>query len=342
MYKPGRRVATPMVETPHNTAHVSRIDFHGRVRDLALELLPPVISRQVVRQVGRRKLERVSALEELDDWIRRADAAHAVSDDELRRVLGMFEFVTDTKMPRDPFSKAYQVAQKELYAKISGHRDYRAEEHEQTPFDLSAAQHLPFPYSTYSTATVGEQLVRQGFLLRQLGLRPRARIVEFGSGFGNLTLELAKMEVSVTAVDVNPKFGELISRRSRQLGLEIQFVTSDMLDYQADEPFDAAIFFESFHHCSDHLQMLRNLVHIVKEQGIVAFGSEPITALPYPWGLRLDGMSVWSTRKFGWLENGFTPRYFIKALDRTGWKAEIIHSRDVPGCSVIVARRHAA
>jgi hypothetical protein len=119
-------------------------------------------------------------------------------------------------------------------------------------------------------------------------------------------------------------------------------VTSDMVDYQADEPFDAAIFFESFHHCSDHLQMLRNLVHIVKEQGIVAFGSEPIVALPYPWGLRLDGMSAWSIRKLGWLENGFTPRYFLNALDRTGWKAESTYSLDVPGCSVIVARRRSA
>jgi len=106
--------------------------------------------------------------------------------------------------------------------------------------------------------------------------------------------------------------------------------------------FDAAVFFASFHHCSDHLQMLRNLTHIVREQGIVAFGSEPITALPYPWGLRLDGMSVWSTRKFGWLENGFTASYFAAALDRTGWRAESTSSRDIPGCKVIIARRQSA
>jgi 2-polyprenyl-3-methyl-5-hydroxy-6-metoxy-1,4-benzoquinol methylase len=319
-----------------------KTELRSRIRDLALDLLPPVVSRQVLQHVGLRARERVSTLEELDRWIQRADAAGATSDDELRRVLSMFEFVTDTKMPRDPFSKAYQVAQKELYAKIAGHRQYRAEEHERTPFDPDAALHLPFPYSTRSTATVGEQLARQGLLLRLLRLRPTARVVEFGAGWGNLTLELAKMGLTVTAVDVDPKFGELVSQRASQLGLTIQIVTSDMLDFRADEPFDAAIFFESFHHCSDHLQMLSNLRDIVKEEGIVAFGSEPITALPYPWGLRLDGMSVWSTRKFGWLENGFTPRYFGRALDRTAWKAESTFSRDIPGCSVIVAHRRSA
>jgi len=150
------------------------------------------------------------------------------------------------------------------------------------------------------------------------------------------------MGLAVTAVDVHPGFGELVSERAKQLGLEIQIVTSDMLDYEADEPFDAAIFFESFHHCSDHLQMLRNLVQIVKEEGIVAFGSEPIAPLPYPWGLRMDGKSAWSIRKLGWLENGFTPRYFVKALDRTGWRAKFTYSFDIRGCSVIVARRHSA
>lgn len=167
-------------------------------------------------------------------------------------------------------------------------------------------------------------------------------MIEFGPGWGNLTLELAKMGLAVTAVDVHPGFGELVSERAKQLGLSINVVVTDMLDYQASEPFDAAIFFESFHHCSDHLQMLRNLGHIVGEEGVVAFGSEPITALPYPWGLRMDGMAVWSIRRLGWMENGFTPRYFFKALDRTGWRVETAYSLDIPSCSVIVARRRPA
>jgi ubiquinone/menaquinone biosynthesis C-methylase UbiE len=196
----------------------------------------------------------------------------------------------------------------------------------------------PFPYSTYSTTTVGDQLIRQGLLLRQFRVKPGARVVEFGPGWGNLTLELAKMGFAMTAADVNLEFGDLITQRAGKLGLEIQVVTSDMLDYQPDEPFEAAVFFESFHHCSDHLQMLRNLTRIVRDDGVLAFGAEPIGPLPYPWGLRPDGMAVWSTRKFGWLENGFTEQYFFEALERTGWKGDFFFSQDIP-CSVVIARR---
>ena len=44
--------------------------------------------------------------------------------------------------------------------------------------------------------------------------------------------------------------------------------------------------------------------------------------LAYPWGPRLDGLSLWSTRIHGWLELGFAAGYFSEALARTGWRAE--------------------
>ena len=36
--------------------------------------------------------------------------------------------------------------------------------------------------------------------------------------------------------------------------------------------------------------------------------SEPVQNLDYPWGPRLDGLSVWSSRTHGWLELGFDQR----------------------------------
>jgi hypothetical protein len=38
-----------------------------------------------------------------------------------------------------------------------------------------------------------------------------------------------------------------------------------------------------------------------------------------PWGLRLDGCSLWAIRKNGWMELGFRDDYFRDALARTGW-----------------------
>jgi SAM-dependent methyltransferase len=95
-----------------------------------------------------------------------------------------------------------------------------------------------------------------------------------------------------------------------------------MLGFTTEEPFDAAVFFESFHHCADHLAMLRRLHRIVRPGGAVLFAAEPVQRLDYPWGPRLDGLSVWSSRTYGWLELGFDTRYFDRALDHTGWSGQ--------------------
>ena len=74
--------------------------------------------------------------------------------------------------------------------------------------------------------------------------------------------------------------------------------------------------------------------------GRVAFGSEPIGALQYPWGLRLDGLSLWSTRKYGWLELGFTRDYFFEALRKTGWTAQRARSRTIsPMADIVIATK---
>jgi hypothetical protein len=59
----------------------------------------------------------------------------------------------------------------------------------------------------------------------------------------------------------------------------------------------------------------------------VLFAAEPVQRLDYPWGPRLDGLSVWSSRTYGWLELGFDMQYFDAALARTGWKGRRVGLR---------------
>lgn len=56
-----------------------------------------------------------------------------------------------------------------------------------------------------------------------------------------------------------------------------------------EEPYDAILFFECFHHASDHLALMAAFDKAVKKNGIVCFASEPISDdFPIPWGLRMD------------------------------------------------------
>ncbi len=164
------------------------------------------------------------------------------------------------------------------------------------------------------------------------------RIVEFGPGWGNLTADLVATGLDVTAVELDEKFCTLIGRRCDGPG-RITVVQADMLGFIAEEPFDAAVFYESFHHCADHLAMLRRLHDIVRPGGVVFFAAEPVQRLAYPWGPRLDGLSVWSSRTYGWLELGFDTRYFDRALAHTGWAGRRVRLGAAMGeVDVIVAR----
>jgi SAM-dependent methyltransferase len=272
----------------------------------------------VLAATGRRPASTVD-LGALDDLLWKAARLFETSEDEARRYLRKFSLAPPPGQPSDPFSAAYSEWVFDLYRAVSGRPAYTSD-NEHSPFDVAQALVRPYPHSTGSVTVLGEELMARGFIIKALELAPPARIVEFGSGWGNLTLDLARLGFEVTAVEIEPRFCELLEVRGRDLpGLRV--VESGMLEFRAEAPFDAAIFYEAFHHCADHLAMLERLHPLVRPGGRVLFAAEPVAPMPYPWGPRLDGYSLWSTRTYGWLELGFDEDYFADALARTGWGA---------------------
>jgi SAM-dependent methyltransferase len=309
----------------------------ARLRRSVVRALPgPVVDR--VRAIRGRAPQRVVELADLDRELEEAATLFAVSEDAAREFLRGLTLAVPAGHPEDPFSDAYAQWVWDLYHQVSGRPDYSIA-NESSPFDVEEAVASPYPYSTGSTTVVGEELVARGFIVSTLGLAPPARVVEFGSGWGNLTNDLVAMGFEVTAVEVEERFCALTERRCRNPE-RLRVVHGGMLEFEPDEPFDAAIFYESFHHCADHRAMLGRLARIVRAGGRVLWAGEPIQPLAYPWGLRLDGYSLWSTRTHGWLELGFDEGYFAEALARSGW-----HGRRTklpagsPLADVIVAER---
>lgn len=265
-------------------------------------------------------------LDECAETIRVAGSAKALFQS--------FEMAFATDGPEDPFSPEYRAFQMRVYERVAG-KPY-ALANEATPMDVADAIRRPFPYMTGDPATAGEHLGAVSALLRSLRLRPGARILEFGPGWGNTTLELASLGFDVTAVDVEPKFCDVIRGRAARLELPVRVVNANFFwAEEVAEPFDAAVFFECFHHCDDHMRLLRALRRAVKPSGLVYFGAEPILAeYPVPWGVRMDGEALWAMREHGWLELGFRESYFREALLRTGWIARKQVSADLPWVSV--------
>jgi ubiquinone/menaquinone biosynthesis C-methylase UbiE len=298
------------------------------------------LRRDINGRLGRPANERViHTLDELDEILEELTVAASVSDDQLRQGFRSFRMEIDFPQPDDPYSDEYRVSVLQLYEWLHGSPYSLA--NEETGFDLASAVDAPFPYSTQSARTVGDQLMAIGHIVRVLDLPPGSRVLELGAGWGNPTLALAQMGHQVTAIDISARFVELINARAARVNASVETIVGDFSTlHDLDHRFDAVLFFESFHHCENHLQLLSGLDRVVLPGGRVLFAAEPITKwFPLPWGLRLDGESLWAIRRNGWLELGFRRSYFEQTLHRYGWKTDFHCLRSSPWGEVFVATR---
>jgi len=158
-----------------------------------------------------------------------------------------------------------------------------------------------------------------------MNLPAESRILEIGSGYGSLTIHLASMGYQVTCLDISASLLEFVKARIAHLPQQIESICGDMATVEIDGTFDAVIFNASLHHSLEHEAVIQRMENLLTPNGIMVFASEPVVDehsefVPYPWGIRLDGLSVWSIYKWGWLELGFQIIYFNNLLKKNGWE----------------------
>jgi 2-polyprenyl-3-methyl-5-hydroxy-6-metoxy-1,4-benzoquinol methylase len=288
----------------------------------------PAIEGLYRLQDFKKKRKLIRNLSELEQYLREAEVCFAESDEKGLASLQRLRFAYDIPRKLHPDSAEYKNFQIRLYHEISGRSNYDPYTNEQSPFDLESGIKHPYPYSTRSPRIVSEQLAAQALIFTHLPLHPPARIVEFGPGWGNVTLQLAQLGFQATAVEIDSNFASLLRARARNNALAIDVKQTAMLDFEFTEgEFELALFFESFHHCLEPHRMLRNLHRMLKPKGFAIFAAEPVTFFPYPWGIRTDGLSLWSIRKYGWLELGFSRGYWYNMLRESGFSVTRYHNR---------------
>lgn len=309
---------------------LSLADTRRALTGVARSVLGPAAWRTLKGIVGRGK--RTLPLSALDETLQHAAEAFRSSEEAGRAFLAEVEFEAPPAHG-DPFSPAWREAQLELYARIAG-RPYAAHESETSRLSAADVARRPYPFSTGSAALVGDYFLLLGFLFSTLEVRPGSRVVEFGPGWGHTTRALLQLGCQVTAVEVDEGFAAALE------GSGARVVRADMLDFTPDSPVDVVLFFESFHHASDPVRLMARIGSWLAPGGVAYFGAEPVdAAFPFPWGLRLDGLSAWSIRRNGWLELGFRPDFFFELLSRSGLTGRRVRSPAHPDAQAIIARR---
>lgn len=225
----------------------------------------------------------------------------------------------------DPFSREYREAALSLYAEIRGAEGYHPERDEKSftnPVSNLFLETSPWNYK--DTGYFSEFLLSWGHILRLMDLKSGGTVLEYGPGSGQILLALARLGVEVFGVDIDDAWLSLIERQADQIGVRVNLERNFFGKGFEGKTFDRILFFEAFHHSPDFMDLLRELRGRLNPGGYIVFCGEPILwrttdSVPYPWGPRLDGASVYCIRKQGWMELGFTHDFFIEALRRTGY-----------------------
>ncbi len=129
----------------------------------------------------------------------------------------------------------------------------------------------------------------------------------------------AKWAIDVTALDIDPNFARLINERAALLGLKVDSRVGKFSDTgrYRNSNTTPSYSYQCFHHCSDDVNCSRICTGYQALGGHVFLCAEPILeSFHAPWGVRLDGESLWAARENGWLELGFTESYFVETCAR--------------------------
>lgn len=264
--------------------------------------------------------------ESIDEFIREAAQRHEVSHQSWANFVTHTKFVLDDVPNLAPSSSGFLDFQIELWKKISGRSEYDAFKCEANEnVNQEPSIQTTYPFISRNTQEIGSYLLGVANIVKKFPVPVVSRVVEFGVGYGHLTHILANSGFQVEAIDIEPRFLELLPKMAIPGAEPITCRAASFVDATFEaQSIDAFVFFECFHHCIEHARLLQNIRQALKPGGAIVFAAEAFYDdwFDFPWGLRTDGHSVWAIRKFGWMELGFRKSYMESSLETLGFSLE--------------------
>lgn len=233
----------------------------------------------------------------------------------------------------DPMSDEYFAQQMRLWNVIANvDREYVAELDEaEVPVPNVDAIRQPGFYIWRNDGAVqgaSDHVLATGMLMKHSGLKPGMWALEYGAGFGHTALAFARMGVNVDTVDISSTFCGYVKEQADFFGVNLTpFKALFGENPRGDQKYDLIWFYESFHHCVDFRNVVRNLKKHLTPTGRILLAGEPIAkrenpAVPYPWGLRLESEVVAVIRNRRWFELGYSEYFITNLFVGNGYTAE--------------------
>jgi len=235
----------------------------------------------------------------------------------------------------DPLCADYAAQQQRLWQLIAGvDRPYAPEidekEHSWGDIDPVRTPGYFVRRDPGAIASASDHIIATGMILRHSGLKAGDWALEYGAGFGQTALALARLGVNVDTVDISATFCRYVQQQADFFQVPLHpFEGRFGHNPRPARRYDLIWFYESFHHCLDFPEVVRQLGEHLAEGGRVILGGEPIVekeydAVPYPWGVRLHSEVVAVVRKQRWFELGFSEAFLRELFAAAGFNGRRI------------------
>jgi len=232
----------------------------------------------------------------------------------------------------DPMTQEYARQQHHLWATVAGiNRDYDPQiDEKEAPLLNVDAIRLPAYFSRRDPEAIehaAKHILATGMLIKHSGLRPGQWALEYGAGFAQTALQFARLGVNVDTVDISEEFCRHVKTQADFFGVPLTpFIGRFGWNPRGDKNYDLIWFYESFHHCIDFKNVVRQLHRHLATHGSILLAGEPIRrredrCIPYPWGLRLDSENIAVIRLRHWFEIGFTEDFLVALFTNAGFSA---------------------
>jgi SAM-dependent methyltransferase len=253
----------------------------------------------------------------------------------------------------DPWGDAYAAQQQRLWQLVAGtDRPYEPalDEKEAGWADVDPVRRPGFYVRRDPQAidAAADNLLATGMLLKHCGLQAGDWALEYGAGFAQSALALARLGVNVDTVDISALFCDYVRQQAEYFQVPLHpFEGRFGLKPRPGHRYRLIWFYESFHHCVDFLSVVPQLADHLEAGGCIILGGEPIVekeyaAVPYPWGVRLHSEVAAVMRQTRWFELGFSERFLYDLFARAGFAGQRIDCEPSPFGRLYVFRRRAS
>ncbi len=233
----------------------------------------------------------------------------------------------------DPVSAEYAAQQHRLWSMFTSlGRSYSPViDEKEAPLANVDAVRRPGYYIRRDSDSVehaSHHVIATGMVVKHCGLKPGDSALEYGAGFGQIALTLARLGVVVDTVDISSVFCDYVKQQAEFFQVPLTAFEGQFgWNPRGTHQYDLILFYEAFHHCADFQSVVHEIKSSLAPRGQVLLAGEPIPRaeniyVPYPWGLRLDAESIVQMRRFGWFELGFTEDFLIRLFTNAGFSAQ--------------------